>query len=301
MPTRPPVTKRPEPLSELLGNLKLEPLSETRFRGHSPQNGWKRIYGGQVLAQAIQAATKTVDPARPLHSIHAYFLLPGDPNVEIIYDVEVLRDGGSFATRRVTALQSGKPIFAMIGSFHGHEDGFEHASTMPHVPPPQDVSSISEIVARPSATVPPAMRAYYAQDQAFEVRMVEAERYLGGADISPRQHLWVKSRGPLPQVASLHTALLAYVSDFALIDTVLIPHGKIMFDPNLQLASLDYALWVHRPFRIDDWLLYALESPAANSGRGFTRGQFFTQEGVLVASVTQEGLIRQRSTAFVIK
>jgi acyl-CoA thioesterase II len=301
MPKKLPAANRPDPQRQLLETLDLQSVSENRFRGSSPQNGWKRIYGGQVLAQAMQAATRTVAVERPLHSLHAYFLLPGDPAVDIAFNVEHLRDGGSFTTRRVTALQTGQPIFAMIASFHGFEDGFEHAQPMPTVPSPDVLQSIGDLVRRPDATVPDAMRGYYAQEHAFDVRPVEPDRFLRQTNGSSGQHLWVKSRAPLPEAASLHAAILAYVSDFALIDTVLIPHDRTMFDPGLQLASLDYALWIHRPFRIDDWLLYALDSPVASAGRGFTRGSFFTREGVLVASVAQEGLVRQRTTAFVIK
>jgi acyl-CoA thioesterase II len=294
------------PLDELLALLDLEADDPThlapKFAGHNLKNGWGRVYGGQVLAQAIMAASRTVEADRPMHSMHAYFLLAGDTQQRIDYEVERLRDGSSFATRRVTALQAGQPIFAMMASFQRFEAGFMHTAPMPQVPPPEDIATLAAVLSRPEAKIPDNMRGYYAKPGPIEVRLVETERYFGGGAQPPRQHVWLKTVAPIEsKAAALHTALLAYASDFALVDTALIPHSRIMFDPRLQLASLDHALWVHRPFRADQWLLYALDSPVANGGRGFSRGQFFDASGALVASVTQEGLMREKSTAYVIK
>ncbi len=301
MSVAPPPSAIPQALGLLLQTLDLETLSARQFRGISPQNGWGRIYGGQVLGQGLQAAHRTVDETRLIHSMHGYFLLPGNPTVDIIYDVERLRDGASFATRRVTAVQEGRPIFEMIASFHRAEPGFDHASAMPDVPPPEDVPPIVDTLNQADSTASKAMLAYYAQEQPVELRLVDTGRYSGGSDRTARQHMWIRATAPLPDDSALHTAILAYASDFALIDTALIAHGRTMFEPQLQLASLDHACWIHRPFRIDDWLLYALDSPVAGRGRGLARGSFFSRDGQLVASVAQEGLMRERSTAYLIK
>jgi acyl-CoA thioesterase-2 len=227
--------------------------------------------------------------------------LTGNPDVPIDYQVETLRDGGSFSTRRVTALQGGSPIFAMMASFHKAEAGFEHARPMGDVPPPESVPPIGDLFARPDAQIFETMRAYYARPRPIDLRLIDSERYFGGRDLPARQRFWLRTHGALPDDPALHTAVLAYASDFAMIDTALIPQGRVMFDPKMQLASLDHGFWLHRPFRADDWLLYELESPTAGGGRAFTRGTFFNRDGLLVASVTQEGLVRERSTAFAIK
>lgn len=296
---KPPLSA--DPLAYLLDILDIEALGPDRFSGRSSKGGWGRVYGGQVLAQALVAASRSVEAARPLHSLHGYFLLAGDPKIQIDYEVERLRDGGSFTTRRVTARQNGQAIFAMIGSFHKLEEGFEHANPMPDVPPPEDVAPMAEMFANAKVQVPSNMRAYYNQERPFEIRLVDTERYFGGVNLPARQKFWVKTQGSLPDDPRLHAALLAFASDFAMIDTALIPHGRMMFDAQMQLASLDHALWMHRPFRVDEWLLYVLESPSAGRGRGLTRGAFYSRDGRLVASVAQEGLMRERSTAFVIK
>ena len=307
MPTNLPPTSAiaptgsPDPLGELITILDLEQLETDLFRAISPQSAWGRVYGGLVLGQAIVAATRTAPGSRVLHSIHGYFLLGGTPVEPIDYQVERLRDGGSFSTRRVTAIQNSKPIFAMIASFQAPEMGLEHQSPMPDVPPPDDVPPLGEVLARPDARVPDTMRAYYARERPFDIRVVDTGRYLGNPSLAPRQHIWMKARRPLPADPVLHHAMLAYASDFALIDTALIAHGKLMFDPGMQLASLDHALWIHRPVRVDDWFLYSLESPAAVGGRGLSRGAFYRQDGVIIATVSQEGLMRPRSTAYVIK
>lgn len=288
-------------LAALLEVLDLERLEHNLFRGLSSMNSWNRVYGGQVLAQALVAACRTVVIERPVHSLHGYFLLGGDPSLPIIYEVERLRDGGSFATRRVTAIQSGQPIFAMMASFHKPETGFAHASAMPDVPPPETLEPIGAVFARQEAQIPDNMRTYYKQARPIDLRLVDTKRFFGGENLPGQQSFWMRTNGALPDDPSMHCAMLAYASDFAMIDTALIPHGRVMFDPRLQLASLDHALWLHQSFRADDWLLYVLESPTANGGRGFATGTFYTRDGTLVASVAQEGLMRQRSTAYVIK
>ena len=285
----------------LLRVLELEQTGENRFRGLSPHTAWGRVYGGQVLAQAMVAASRTVSEDRPAHSLHGYFILGGDPLVPIDYEVDRVRDGGSFATRRVTALQKGAPIFEMLSSFHKMETGFTHASAMPDTPPPEAVPTAKELFTRADAQVPDAMRAYYGRGRPIELRFVDAARYFGDTDQPPYQRFWLKTKGALPDGQGLHSAILAYASDFAMIDTGLIPHGKVMFDPKMQLASLDHGLWIHDSFRADEWLLYVLDSPAAGRGRVFAKGAFYTRDGRLVASVAQEGLARERSTAFVLK
>lgn len=288
-------------VASLLRVLDLEQVGEHQFQGTSPHTAWGRVYGGQVLAQSLVAASRTVGLERAAHSLHGYFLIGGDPLVPIIYDVDLVRDGGSFATRRVTALQAGKPIFEMLSSFHRLEDGLHHADAMPDVPAPEDVAPIGDVLARLDAQVPETMRAYYRQERPIDLRLIDTARYFGGKDLPPTQRFWMKIKRPLPDDATVHNAILAYASDFAVIDTALIPHGKLMFDPQMQLASLDHAIWIHSSFRADEWLLYVLESPAAGRGRGFARGSFYKRDGVLVASIAQEGLMRERSTAFVLK
>ena len=290
-----------DPVASLLRVLDLEQIGANRFQGFSPHTAWGRVYGGQVLAQSLVAASRTVGIERPVHSLHGYFLIGGDPMVPIIYDVDLVRDGGSFATRRVTALQGGKPIFEMLSSFHKMEDGLHHADAMPDVPAPEDIPPIGEVFAQHHAQVPDTMKAYYNRERPIDLRLIDTERYFGGKDLPPLQRFWMKTKRALSDDPNLHFAILAYASDFALIDTALIPHGKVMFDPKMQLASLDHALWIHSSFRADEWMLYVLESPAAGRGRGFARGSFYKRDGTLVASIAQEGLMRERSTAFVLK
>ena len=295
-----PKTAPGDSVTALVALLDLEQLELNLFRGVSPSGGWRRVYGGQVLAQALVAASRTVAPERIIHSLHGYFLLGGDPSIPIIYSVERLRDGGSFTTRRVTAIQAGRPIFELSSSFHKSEEGFAHASAPPDVPPPDQVATIQELMSRPDAQIRDTMRAYFSQDRPIELRVIDPRRYLGHEKLPAQQAFWLKAKTRLPDDPVLHRALLAYASDFAMIDTALIAHGRVMFDPHLQLASLDHALWMHRDARADQWLLYVLDSPVAGAGRGFTRGTFFTENGSLVASVAQEGLMRQKSTDFVI-
>jgi acyl-CoA thioesterase-2 len=293
-----PATKA---LLDLLDLLDLEPLEHNLFRGSSPKEGWQRVYGGQVLGQALVAAVRTMEEPRPVHSLHGYFLLPGDPAHPIIYEVERTRDGASFSTRRVKAIQNGRIIFTMAASFHKSEDGFDHHSEMPDVPPPETLPSARELMARLIDTLPDNMRGYWLRDRPIDMRPVDVSRYLGRDKQRPVQHIWMRANGALPDDPKLHQAVLAYGSDFTLLDTALIAHGKLLFDNDIQLASLDHALWFHRPFRADEWLLYAQDSPNAYAARAFCRGSFFDRRGHLVASAAQEGLVRQRETQFMLK
>ncbi len=285
----------------LLSILDLEPLELNLFRGRSPKEGWQRVYGGQVLGQALVAAVRTVEEPRAVHSMHAYFLLGGDPNHPIIYEVERVRDGGSFTTRRVKAIQHGRAMFIMSASFQKEEASYEHAAPMPDVPPPEALPSATELMAKLIDVLPASMRAYWSQERPIDMRPVDMSRYLGREPRSPVQHIWMRSNARLPDDLKLHQCVLAYASDFTLLDTALIAHGKLLFDSDIQLASLDHALWFHRPFRADEWLLYAQDSPSAHGARGFCRGSVFTRDGLLIASVAQEGLMRKRQSAFVPK
>jgi acyl-CoA thioesterase-2 len=281
-------------IDTLLSILDLEPLEDNLFRGRSPQQSWQRVFGGQVLGQALVAAVRTVEAQRVAHSLHAYFLIGGDPARPIVYSVERLRDGGSFSTRRVTAIQHGRPIFVMSVSFHKEEQGLDHANPMPKVPAPEELPSEQELKARFIAHLPESMRSYWERERPIELRPVDVSRYFAREPRPPEQYVWMRATGALPDDFPLHQCVLAYASDFSLLDTALIAHGKLMFDKDIQLASLDHALWFHRPFRADEWLLYAQDSPSSHGARGFCRGSVFTRDGVLVASVAQEGLMRQR-------
>jgi acyl-CoA thioesterase-2 len=280
-------------LLRLLGLLDLEAIEENIFRGHSPPEPVQRVFGGQVLAQALTAATRTVDAARLCHSFHAYFLRPGDPKVPILYQVDRSRDGASFTARRVVAIQHGAQIFTLAASFQRNEAGFEHQAQMPLVPDPESLEDDQQVLLR--ADLPPAMRAWVARERAFESRSVlgRGPSWISG-DRPARaavDHIWLRTRGSVPDNPVLQRALLAFVSDMSLLDTALLPHGKSIFS-DVKVASLDHAMWFHRPFRSDDWLLYVQDSPSASGARGFNRGAIYTREGVLAASVAQEGLIR---------
>ena len=288
-------------LQKLVQTLTLERLEDNLFRGPKAGEGWQRVYGGQVLGQAVAAATSTVDTGRSIHSLHGYFLLAGDPEHEIIYDVERIRDGGSFTTRRIRAIQHGQPIFTMSASFHRHEEGFDHQSTMPDVPAPETLPSAKDLIGQMMAHLPENMRAYWSREHPIDVRIADPSRYTSREPRSAQQSVWLKTNGALPDDACLHQAILAYASDFTLLDTALVAHGKLLFDRDIQLASLDHAMWFHRPFRADDWLLYAQDSPTAFGARGYCRGSIYDRSGRLVASTVQEGLMRRRDTAFLIK
>lgn len=279
-------------LSRLLALLDLEQVGENDFRGVSPAEPVQRVFGGQVLGQSLVAASRTVDSQRACHSFHAYFLRPGDPSVPILYTVDRSRDGGSFSARRVVARQKGAAIFTLASSFQRPQTGFEHQSHMPVAPPPESLEDDQQVLLR-DPKLAPDLRAWVARERAFETRSVLG-RGLGDRPARPAvDHIWLKARGALPDDPVIHRALLAFVSDMTLLDTALLPHGKSIFS-NLQVASLDHAMWFHRAFRADDWLLYAQDSPSASGARGFNRGALYTRDGILVASVAQEGLIRPR-------
>lgn len=279
-------------LGDLLALLDLEKVEDNVFLGRSPPEPVQRVFGGQVLAQALLAASRTVDSARLCHSLHAYFLRPGDPKIPILYQVDRSRDGGSFTARRVVAIQHGVQIFTLAASFQQAESGFEHQSQMPVVPPPEDLEDDREVLLRDPA-LPAAMRVWIERNRPFESRSVLLRGLGDRTPRAPLDHIWLRTRGTLPDDPVLHRALLAFVSDMSLLDTALLPHGKSLFSA-VQVASLDHAMWFHRPFRADEWLLYVQDSPSASGARGFNRGAIYTRDGVLVASVAQEGLIRPR-------
>ncbi|MFQ5514907.1 MAG: acyl-CoA thioesterase II [Myxococcota bacterium] len=282
------------PLEALLELLDLEDLEVNIFRGRSPrEEGRQRVFGGLVLAQALRAADRTVeDPERSVHSLHAYFLRPGDLEVPILYDVDRIRDGRSFSTRRVRAIQHGRAIFNMSASYHVVEPGIEHQFEMPDVPPPEELPGRLELAEEWGEKLPPGVRDWLRRERPIE------ERYAGPAYVfkaekhPPQRAIWFRAAGPLPDDPATHRCVLAYASDLSLLDTATLPHGLTVFDGSLLLASLDHAMWFHRPFRADGWLLYAQDSPSASGARGFSRGSIYTREGILVASVSQEGLLR---------
>ncbi|HTQ82475.1 MAG TPA: acyl-CoA thioesterase II [Pseudolabrys sp.] len=278
---------------DLLSILDLENLDLNLFRGRSPRSGWQRVFGGQVIGQALVAAVRTVE-GRPAHSMHAYFLLPGDPKVPIIYDVDRMRDGKSFTTRRVTARQHGHPIFSMLVSFQAAEEGLDHQARMPDVPPPEKLPSDAEMREKLLPMMPESVRQYYERDRPIELRPVEFDRYLGRKYPAGRFHVWIRATSKLPDDPAFHQCALAYASDFTLLDTALVPLGRTLFEKDFMAASLDHALWLHRPFRADDWLLYAQDTPNLHGSRGLARGLVFKRDGTLVASVAQEGLVRLR-------
>ncbi len=281
-----------ETVEELTNLLNLEQIEINIFRGQSYRAPWKRVFGGQVLAQSLHAASRTVSEERVLHSMHGYFLLAGDIDYPIIYDVERIRDGGSFTTRRVVAIQKGQPIFTMAASYQKEQAGFDHQISMPNVPSPEALVSDEEFIAEYKDKLPEVFKQFN-HPRPIEFRPVEKFDPLNPQKAPPFRHVWIKVKGTLPDSPRLHQEMLAYASDYNLLGTSTLPHRN-QFGPNdLFLASLDHAMWFHRTFRIDQWLLYALDSPSASNARGFNRGNIFTKEGILIASVVQEGLVRQ--------
>ena len=282
-----------DPVANLLALLDLEPIEKDIFRGHSPKEGWQRVFGGLVVSQALVAAARTVGD-RPPHSLHGYFILPGDPSVPIVYQVDRIRDGKSFATRRCVAIQHGKAIFSLGASFQIEEQGLDHAFPMPQAPDPETLPSEAELLQRFGAMMPEQVRKYFERERPIEIRAVDLSRYARRKPMEPFQNVWVRAVGRLPDDPAIHRAVLAYLSDMTLLDTALIAHGRSVFNRDMQVASLDHALWFHRPFRADEWLLYVQDSPNTSGARGLTRGSLYSRDGRLVASVAQEGLIRQR-------
>ena len=281
-------------VEKLLVILDLEQLEHNLFRGRSPQDGWQRVFGGQVIGQALVAAERTVE-GRVAHSLHAYFMRPGDPSVPIIYEVDRIRDGRSFNTRRVVAIQHGAAIFSMSVSFHVEEEGFDHQFDMADVPDPEELPGLSELKKDRIKHFPNVIKTYFERERPIEIRPVDLTRFLEPERREPVQHVWMRAAGTLPDDPALHQAALSYASDFTLLDTALIAHGRVLYDPALMLASLDHAMWFHRSFRADEWMLYTQDSPATHGARGFCRGSIYTRAGVLVASAAQEGLVREKT------
>ncbi|SKA25973.1 acyl-CoA thioesterase [Consotaella salsifontis] len=281
-------------VEKLLRTLDLEAIEEDLFRGISPDQSWQRVFGGQVIAQALVAAQRTMTPERPVHSLHCYFMWPGDPAVPIIYQVKRLRDGGSFSTRHVEAIQHGRIIFTLLASFQQVEEGLEHQIEMPDVPGPEALPPMSELSEAVLADAPEAIRRYWARPRPVEFRPVSLDQYQRWGKLPPIQHMWVRLIVPLEECRHLHAAILAFISDMTLLDTALFAHGLSVFDPRLQTASLDHAMWFHHPAMVDEWMLYTQDSPVSTGGRGLARGSLFTRDGKLVASMAQEGLIRPR-------
>lgn len=277
-------------LSELLDQLTLEQIEIDLFRGESRDLGGRMVFGGQVLGQALMAATRTVEASYRAHSLHAYFLRPGDMAHPIVYEVDRIRDGKSFMTRRVVAIQHGRPIFALSASYQLPEDGVTHQVSMPEVPAPETLPTEAEARQARSQNNPDQQNLTYLQTRPLEIRLIPAQQ-LPSTPL-PQKMVWMRTQGELPDDPGLHRCLLAYASDFNLLGTALLPHGLSFRQPNLLGASIDHALWFHREFRMDDWLLYAMESPSAANARGFSRGSVFNQQGQLIASVAQEGLMR---------
>jgi acyl-CoA thioesterase II len=281
-------------LDDLIRLLTLERLDTNLFRGKSHDIGTQRVFGGQVLGQALAAANNTVED-RVAHSLHAYFLRKGDHTAPIIYEVDRQRDGRSFTSRRVVAIQHGRPILNLAASFQRPEEGLEHQSSMPQVPPPERLKDVNEyrqeLLERPGVDEAKLPR-YLFHERPFEFRPVQLPQFIDPEPREPRANIWFRTTGKLPDDDHLHRNMLAYVSDYYLIGTATRPHGTSVFSPRLQLASLDHALWFQRPFRVDEWLLYAIESPSASGGRGLARGQIFRRDGTLAAVVAQEGVMR---------
>ena len=278
-------------LADLLRLLQLERIEDNLFRGESRDIGSVRVFGGQVLGQALRAASCTVE-GRDVHSLHAYFLRPGDVNAPIVYDVDRARDGRSFSNRRVVAIQHGRPIFNMTASFHVPEQGLEHQAEMPSVPGPEGLADLREMPVELLEKIPEKMRRFVTAARPFEFRPVEPIHIFSPQPSAPLRHIWIRTIEPLTDDPDLHRNLLAYISDYQLVATATLPHGIRFEHGNVQMASLDHAMWFHRPFRADQWLLHSMESPNASAARGLAFGRFFTEDGRLVASTAQEGLIR---------
>jgi acyl-CoA thioesterase-2 len=286
------LTDNPQ-LADLLQMLELEPLEVNLFRGESRDIGSPQVFGGQVLGQALTAASATIE-GRIVHSLHAYFLRRGDFNAPIVYQVDRSLDGHSFSNRRVVAIQHGEPIFNMAASFQVVEDGLEHQSAMPVVPPPEELADSSRPPPQLLARLPQRVRRFLEQPRPFEFRLVQPMDYLGPQNAPPARQVWFRAVDRLPPDERLHRRLLAYLSDFFLLDTATLPHGSTLLGNSVVMASIDHAMWFHRPLRVDDWLLYAVDSPSASGARGFARAAVYARDGTLVASTAQEGLVRLR-------
>ncbi len=278
-------------LADLIQLLNLERIEDNIFRGESRDIGSAQVFGGQVLGQALSAAHRTVDN-RIAHSLHAYFLRRGDMQAPIIYEVDRARDGGSFSVRRVVAIQHGRPIFNLAASFQKKEAGLEHQTEMPDIAGPDGLQDVTDVPADRLAMIPEKMRRFLTDKRPFEFRPVQPVDFSSPKKIAPVKQIWIRAVDRLPDDLALHQALLAYVSDYELLGTSVLPHALPFGRGRVLMASLDHALWLHRECRVDEWLLYSFDSPNAGGARGFARGQFFKQDGTLVASTAQEGLVR---------
>lgn len=283
-------------MEHLIDILDLEQVEENLFRGQSPDVGWQRLFGGLVISQALVATQRTVPADRYVHSLHAYFLRPGDPAVPVVYEVDRIRDGGSFTTRRAVAIQHGKPIFALSASFQRDEPGLDYQMPMPDVTPPEDLPDSDAIYGKFLRLAPDHVREFWLRERPVEIRPVSMTHYISSDSLEPSQHVWVRANGRVPDDRATAAAVLAYVSDMTLLDTALFPHGLSIFDKVIQGASLDHAMWFHDAPDFSDWLLYTQDSPFSGGARGLSRGAIYTRSGRLVASVAQEGLIRKRAT-----
>jgi len=279
---------------DLLHLLDLEPIEHNIYRGQNRDIGTTRVFGGQVLAQALVAARRTVEGERDAHSMHGYFILPGDLEAPIVYFVDRLRDGRSFTTRRVTAIQHGRAIFNMSASFQVREPGPEHQESMPSVPPPAAVAPELDFIRGIADHIPESLRPVLTQDRPLDFRPIDPVDPFAPTARPPSRYMWVRAVGAMPDDALSNQAVLAYASDYGLLATSLLPHAISIRTPGVQVATLDHAIWFHRPFRADDWLLFSMDSPSAYGARGFSRANIFTRDGQLVASLAQEGLTRVR-------
>jgi acyl-CoA thioesterase-2 len=281
-------------ISELLSLLDLERLETNLFRGQSRSVGSARVFGGQVLAQALAAAQQTAPTDRYVHSLHGYFVLPGDLDLPILFQVDRIRDGGSFTTRAVKAIQNGEAIFHLTASFQLDQRGFDHQADMPDVLPPEELVSYEGMARQFGDQLPENIRKLLSVERPLEFRPVEFLNPFAHEKYAPTRNVWLRTRGDMPDDRRMQALVLAYTSDYNLLTTALLPHGRATDYRNLQMASLDHAMWFHRPFRVDEWLLYSIDSPSASGARGFTRGNIFDGAGRLIASVSQEGLLRER-------
>lgn len=281
-------------LNDLISLLSLEQIEIGLYRGQSQDLGFGHVFGGQVMGQALSAAKQTVSDDRQVHSMHCYFLRSGDEKLPIVYDVEIIRDGGSFSARRVKAIQKGRPIFYMTCSYQTVEEGFEHQATMPDVPGPEGLMNQQELAMTMRDKVPAFVLEKFMADAPIEMRLVTPLNPISPTETEPVRHVWIRANGKVSRDHCIQESLLAYSSDFNFVVTALQPHGVSMLTPNLRVATIDHSMWFHRSFNLDEWLLYTIESPNCGGGRGFVKGQFFDQQGRLVASATQEGLLRMK-------
>lgn len=279
-------------LGDLLSLLSLEQIEMGLFRGQSQDLGFGHVFGGQVMGQALSAARQTVPVERKVHSFHSYFLRAGDEKLPIVYEVENMRDGGSFSARRVSAIQKGRPIFHMTCSFQTPEQGFSHQAMMPDVPGPEGLLNQQELAMTMRDKVPASILNKFMEDAPIEMRLVDPQSPVAPNASEPYRHVWLRANGDMPLETRVHDYLLAYASDFNFLVTAAQPHGVSFLTPGMRMATIDHAMWFHRPVNMGEWLLYSIDSPNASGGRGYVRGQFFNQQGELVASATQEGLIR---------